>query len=262
MPGYLGTMGGRIIAGREFTQADLHSNAPVAMVNDVYAQQFINPAEAVGHRAGAWPIVGVFKGMVYLGDYNHSQVLVSDRSPGDFTVTIVARLDGQPGPRLAMIRDAIKSVDPHVPVFDAKTMDQRLDEALVRPRFYSTAAFFFAGFALLLAIIGIYGVVSYAVAQRSHEMGVRLALGTTPGRLRAAMLRQALTTVAWGAIPGMIGALLGGRVIQSLIDNARPIGIAECVSGALLIAATAAAASWSATRRVARLDIMEVLRAE
>jgi ABC-type antimicrobial peptide transport system permease subunit len=114
----------------------------------------------------------------------------------------------------------------------------------------------------LLAIIGIYGVVSYAVAQRSHEMGVRLALGATPGRLRAAMLQQALTTVAWGAIPGIIGALLGGRVIQSLVDNAQPIGITACVGGALLIGATAAAAIWGATRRVARLDVMEVLRAE
>ncbi len=262
LPGYLETMGGRLIAGREFTEADLHLNSPVAMVNDLYAQEFVNPADAVGHRVGAWPIVGVFKGMVYLGDYNHSQVLIPDRSPGDFTVTIVARVEGRPEDHLAIIRDTVKAVDPQVPVFDLKTLDARLDEALVRPKFYSTAAFFFAGFALLLAIIGIYGVVSYSVAQRSHEMGVKLALGTTPGRLRAAMLRQALITVAWGAIPGVLGAMLSGRFIESLIDGAKPISIPECVSAALLIGATAAAAVWSATRRVARLDIMEVLRTE
>ena len=266
LPGYIQTMGGRLIAGREFTDADLTSDTRVALVSDSFAREFGNPADAVGHqlRIGnlRWTVAGVFKVMVYLGDYNHTQVLVPDRSPGDFAVTIVARVDGSPENHLAMVRDAIKSVDPQVPVFDVKTMDQRLDEALVRPKFYSTAAFFFAGFALLLAIIGIYGVVSYAVAQRSHEMGVRLALGTTPARLRAAMLRPALMTVAYGAIPGIIGALLGGRVIQSLIDNAQPIGITACVSGALLIAATTAAAIWSATRRVARLDIMEVLRVE
>jgi predicted permease len=262
LPGYLQTMGGRLIAGREFTEADLHLNTPVAMVSDLFAQQFINPADAVGHRVGAWPIVGVFKGMVYLGDYNHTQVLVPDRSPGDFTVTIVARVEGRPEARLAMVRDAIKSVDPQVPVFDVKTMDTRLGEALVRPKFYATAGIFFAGFALLLAIIGIYGVVSYSVAQRSHEMGVKLALGTTPGRLRAAMLQQALMTVTWGAIPGIIGALAGGQFIESLIDGARPIGITACLSAALLIGATAAAAVWSATRRVSHLDIMDVLRSE
>jgi len=266
LPGYIQTMGARMIAGREFTDADLHSDTQVALVSDLFAAEFGNPADAVGHqlRIGnrRWTVAGVFKGMVYLGDYNHTQVLVPDRSPGDFTVTIVARVEGRPEARLTMVRDAIKSVDPQVPVFDVKTMDTRLDEALVRPKFYSTAAIFFAGFALLLAIIGIYGVVSYAVAQRSHEMGVRLALGTTPGRLRGALLRQALTTVAYGAVPGILGALAGGRFIEALIDNAKPIGITACISAALLIGATAAVAVWSATRRVARLDIMEVLRTE
>jgi predicted permease len=266
LPGYIQTMGGRMIAGREFTDADLHSDAQVALVSDLFAAEFGNPADAVGHqlRIGnrRWTVAGVFKGMVYLGDYNHAQVLVPDRSPGDFTVTVVARVDGRPEARLAMVRDAIKSVDPQVPVFDVKTLDTRLDEALVRPKFYSTAALFFAGFALLLAVIGIYGVVSYSVAQRSHEMGVRLALGTTPGRLRGSLLRQALTTVACGAVPGILGALAGGKFIEALIDNAKPIGITACISAALLIGATAAAAVWSATRRVARLDIMEVLRTE
>jgi predicted permease len=266
LPGYVQTIGGRMIAGREFTDTDLQSDTEVALVNDLFAQEFGNPADAVGHqlRVGnrRWTVVGVFKAMVYLGDYNHTQVLVPDRTPGDFAVTIVARVDGRAENRLAMVRDTVKSVDPQVPVFDVETMDERLDEALVRPKFYSTAGLFFAGFALLLAIIGIYGVVSYAITQRSHELGVRLALGTTPGRLRAVLLRQGLTTVAYGAIPGVLGAMFGGRFIESLIDGAKPIGIDACIGAALLIAATAAAAIWSATRRIRRLDINEVLRAE
>lgn len=261
MPGYLETMGGRLIAGREFTEADLHLKTPVAMVNDLYAQEFGNPADAVGHRVGSWTIVGVFKGMVYLGDYNHTQVLVSDY-PIDFPETVVARVDGRPEDRMAAIRDAIKSADPAVPVFDVKTMDQRLDEALVRPKFYSTAANSFAGFALLLAVMGIYGVVSFSVAQRGHELGVRLALGTTPRHLRASLLRQALATVAAGSIAGIAGALLGGKFLESLIDGAKLIGIETCLGAAVLIALSAAAAVWSATRGILRLDVMEVLRAE
>ncbi len=267
LPDYIQTIGGRIAYGREFTAAEVQSDARVAVVSDLFAEEFGNPADAIGHdlRAGRQPprkIVGVFKGMVYLGDYNHTQVFFPDHSPGGFTVTIVARVAGRAEDRLAMVRDAVKSVDPQVAVFDVKTMQERLEDALVRPKFYSTAALFFAGFALLLAIIGIYGVVSYAVTQRSHEMGVRLALGTTPGRLRTTMLRQGLTTVAWGAIPGVAGARLGGQFIESLFDGAKPSGMGMCVAAAVLIAATAAAANWIATRRVSRLDIMDVLRTE
>ena len=81
-------------------------------------------------------------------------------------------------------------------------MEQRLDEIFARPKFYRTAVWIFAGFALLLAVIGIYGIVSYAVVERTHEMGVRMALGTTPARLRAMLSRQGLLMVAAGAIPG------------------------------------------------------------
>jgi putative ABC transport system permease protein len=141
-------------------------------------------------------------------------------------------------------------------------MEQRLDEALARPKFYSTAVLFFAAFAVLLAVIGIYGVVSYAVAQRTHEMGVRMALGTTSGRLRSVVLRQGLITVAAGATPGIAGAVLAGRFLASLIDGAKSVSAATCAASVLFITAIAALGIWIATRRIARLDIMEILRAE
>ena len=94
------------------------------------------------------------------------------------------------------------------------------------PKFYRTAVWIFAGFALLLAVIGIYGIVSYAVVQRTQEMGVRMALGTTPVRLRGMLLRQGLLMVMAGAIPGIAGARLTGRFLESLMDGAKPIGLA------------------------------------
>jgi putative ABC transport system permease protein len=270
LPSYFQAVGGRILAGREFTSQEIQSDAQVVVINEALARQFGAPAEVVGQqlrpgRSGTGPsrtIIGVVRDMVYLGDYNHTQVFVADHKPGSFGVTVVARVNGRAENYLGLLQGAVKSVDPHVPVFDVKTMDQRLDEALVRPQFFSTAGLFFGGFALLLAVIGIYGVVSYAVSRRTHEMGVRIALGTTPARMRTTILRQGMITTAVGAIPGVFCAMVSGRFIQGLIDGALPVSLSVCISALLVIAATAACSNWIATRRVARLDIMDVLRAE
>jgi ABC-type antimicrobial peptide transport system permease subunit len=171
-------------------------------------------------------------------------------------------VDGRAEDRLAMIRDAIQSVDPQVPVFGAKTMEQRLDDVLARPQFYRTAVLCFAAFALLLAVIGIYGVVSYAVAQRTHEMGVRMALGSTPAGLRVKLLGQGLLTIGVGAIPGVAGAVITGRFLESLVDGAKPANATTYAVSVISIALIAAAGIWVATRPVARLDIVEILRAE
>ena len=141
-------------------------------------------------------------------------------------------------------------------------MEQRMGDAVARPRFYRTAALFFASFALLLAVIGIYGVVSYAVALRTREMGVRLALGATPGRLRGTLLWQGLLTVAAGAISGIAGAMLTGRFVEILVDGAKSIDLMTFILSILLIALIASASIWGATRRIAQLDILEILRIE
>ncbi|MGD0778388.1 MAG: FtsX-like permease family protein, partial [Candidatus Solibacter sp.] len=117
-------------------------------------------------------------------------------------------------------------------------------------------------FALLLAVMGIYGIVSYAVVQRTHEMGVRLALGTTPVRLRGILLRQGLLTVAAGAIPGVAGATLSGRFLESMIAGAKAVDLVTSTVSVLFIALVAATSIWAATRRIAALDIMVTLRTE
>ena len=267
LPHYFQTMGGRILYGREFNDAEVRSDAPVALVNELFASEFGQPADAIGHdlRVFTRPprkIIGVVRGMDYMADANATQIFYPAHSPGGFFATIVARVDGRAEDRLAMVRDAIRSVDPQVPVFGVKTMEQRLDEAMVRPKFYSTAVLCLAGFALLLAVMGIYGVVSYAVVQRTHELGVRMALGTTSGRLRFVLLGQGLLTVAAGAAPGIAGAALSGRCLESLIAGAKSVDIYTGAIAVLLIAAIAAISICAATRRIARLDIAEILRAD
>jgi len=195
-------------------------------------------------------------------DANPSQVFIPSSTPGRFFSTFVVRVDGRAEDRLAMIRHAIQSVDPQVPVFGVKTMEQRLDDALARPRFYRTAVLCFTAFALLLAVIGVYGVVSYAVAQRTHEMGVRMALGTTPAGLRMNLLRQGLRTIGVAAIPGVAGAVFTGRFLESLVEGAKPVNATTYAASVIFIAVIAATGIWVATRPVARLDIVEILRTE
>ena len=134
-------------------------------------------------------------------------------------------MDGRAEDHLAEIRDAIQSVDPQVPVFGAKTMQQRLDEVFAAPKFYRTAVWIFAGFAGLLTVIGIYGIVSYAVVQRTQEMGVRMALGTTPVRLRGMLLRQRLADGRSRSPPRNRGSPTQRtyRFLESLMDGAKPI---------------------------------------
>ena len=272
LPDYFRTMGGRILWGREFTNTEIQRNVRLAVVNERFASEFGPVANAVGReisigRNPPWKIIGVVKGMDYMRDgkatgEDFNQVFVPSHSPGGFFSTFVVRVNGTAEDRLPIIRDAIQSVDPQVPVFGAKTMEQRLADALARPRFYRTAVLCFTAFALLLAVIGIYGVVSFTVARRTHELGVRMALGTTPAGLRVNVLRQGLLTIAAGAVPGVAGAVLTERFLESLVEGAKPANATIYLASVTLIAAIAAVGIWVATRPVARLDIAEILRTE
>jgi putative ABC transport system permease protein len=270
LSGYFETMGAQILYGREFTEAEVRSGANVAVVNERFAAGFGAPQDALNHQLtidGDAPrkIVGVVKGMNYETDptlADSNQVFLPSETPGSFFSTFVVRVEGRAENHLAEIRDTIQSVDPQVPVFGVKTMQQRRDEVFAAPKFYRTAVWIFAGFAVLLAVIGIYGIVSYAVVQRTQEMGVRMALGTTPARLRSMLLRQALLMVAAGALPGIAGAQLTSRFLETLMEGAKPIGLAASSGLLLLFALVASASIWSATRRIATLDIMAILRSE
>jgi predicted permease len=255
-----------VIAGREFTDEDLGSNERVAVVSDEFARQFGESAAAVGRHLTAerWPsirIIGVTKGVRPYGPAHSPQptVYLPSRAPDELTLVIAVA--GAARDRIGVIREAVQAVDPRVPVFNIRTMDERLDAVLARPRFYTTTLIFFGGLALLLAVIGLYGIVSYGVQQRTREMGIRLALGTTPGRLRGAVLRQTFSIIAAGAVAGALLTALFGRYLQSLVHGALSSADTVALSVALL-ALTATCAVWSATRHIARLDIAAVLRVD
>jgi predicted permease len=267
---YFQTMGGRILQGREFTAAEVTAGSRVAVVNERFATEFGGPREVLGRQltigtGTGWKIIGVVRGMEFETDAslaNSNQVFVPAESPGGFFSTFVARVDGRADDHLTAIREAIRSVDPYVPVFGVKTMEQRLADFFIRPRAYRTAVWMFAGFAVLLALIGIYGIVSHSVAERTQEMGLRMALGATPARVRGMLLTQSLLVIAVGAVLGVVGANAVGRSLGSLIPEAMPVGLITAIALSISLSAAAAITIWCATRRIPELDIMRMLQAE
>jgi putative ABC transport system permease protein len=265
-PSYFSTIGASLLAGREFTAEDLIGSERLAIVSEPFARQFGDPSAVVGKTitAGAKPartIIGVVRGMRYAGPAFDPGPLVFWLSQSPRATTIVVRVNGPASDRIPSLREAVQSIDPGVSVYNVGTLNERLDSVLARPRFYTTAVLFFGGLALVLALIGVYGVLSYSLVQRTREMGVRLALGTTPGRLRAMLLKQTLQWVGAGVVAGTLLATAAAGYLHSLVQGA---DAAIATTTALAVAVTtvlAAAAIWSATRHIGRLDIADVLRA-
>jgi len=267
---YFQTMGARILEGREFTGAEVAAGSRVAVVNERFAAEFGGPREVLGRQltfgpGAGWKIVGVVRGMEFETDptlVNSNQVFVPTESPGGFFSTFVARVDGRADEHLTAIREAIRSVDPYVPVFGVKTMEQRLADFFIRPRAYRTAVWMFAGFAVWLALIGIYGIISHSVAERTQEIGLRMALGASPTRVRGMLLTHSLLVIAVGAFLGVVGASAVGRFLGSLIPEAMPVGLVTSMTLSISLSAAAAFTIWSATRRIPELDIMRMLSAD
>jgi putative ABC transport system permease protein len=264
-PGYFAAMGIPILQGRDF----LPSDHKVAIVSEAFTRQFPNGGNLVGQIVSS-PMdrrklrVIAMVGPERLGpgsDANPEIYLPADEWLAS-NLTFVARVRGKTESYVAICRDLLRGVDPRVPVFNATTLEQRLSESLARPRFYTTAIVFFGAFALLLAVIGIYGVANYLVGQRTHEIGVRLAVGAPPQQLRAMLLWQSAAPVVVGMLAGFAGAMALGGVVQHLMTPAEPIGAPACAVAAVVLSATAILAIRTATRRVLRLDPMMVLRAD
>ncbi|HEY2912351.1 MAG TPA: ABC transporter permease [Candidatus Angelobacter sp.] len=269
MADYFQTMGGRILYGREFTDIEVRNNAKVAVVNERFAASFGGPNAVIGHQLtigkGAREIIGVVKGMEFETDptlAHSNQVFVPSFNPGSFFSTFVVRVDGNAEDSLAEIGAAIQGVDPHVPVFGVQTMQQRLDNVFALPRFYRTAVWIFAAFALVLALIGIYGIFYHAVIERTREIGIRMALGRTPDQVRIMLMRQGLLIVAAGAIPGLAATRIATHFLEHLVQGAEPIGVTVTCSLFFLFVVITAVSIWASTHRTTKIDIVAMLRAE
>ena len=272
--GYFETMRVPLLSGRHFDERDAAKDAPKAVVIDEkMARTYWPGQEAVGKRlkpggAGSdspWrTVVGVVGSVKQYALDTDSRVTVympHGQSPSG-TMYVVARTSGDPGALAqAMTREA-RAVEPNVPVYDVKTMGARLSDSLARRRFAMTALGLFALVALLLAAVGIYGVMSYSVAQRTREIGVRVALGASRRDVLGLVLRRGLLLAGLGIGAGLVGAVPLARVMSSLLYGVSASDPLTYAAISLLLALAALLACYVPARRATKVDPMVALRYE
>jgi putative ABC transport system permease protein len=274
--GYFAVMGIPLLRGREFAAADSLRGRRVAVVNDAFVRKHFGAAGAVGKRisfersAPVWyEIVGVAGNVKHRGldVADRPELYVPYRQPlfSGWTVRpmyVVVRTDGDPIDIVATVRHEVARVDPDQAISDVRTMAERIDRSLTGRRFNTTLLTLFAALALTLAIVGIYGLVAYSVTERTHEIGVRIALGASRADVVAMVLRQGMMLAATGAAIG-IGVSFGVvRLLSGLLFGVSPADPATFTAIPLLLLLVALAACYIPARRATRVDPMSALRVQ
>jgi predicted permease len=273
-PAYFQTLGMPLVAGREFTRADTMGAPKVAVVNEAFAKKFNLGRDAVGKHMGdndgpnaklTMEIVGLVQNAKYSD--------VKKEIPPQFFrparqderagfITFYARVSTDPDQFLANIPKAIARLDANLPVENLKTLPNQIRENVFLDRFISVLSTAFASLATLLAAIGLYGVLAYTVTQRTREIGLRMALGADPGRVRRMVMRQVgLMTLAGGAIG--LGAAVGlGQLAQSLLFQLKGSDPVVLMAAAGTLTAVSLAAGFIPAHRASQVDPMTALRYE
>jgi predicted permease len=277
-PTYLRTLRVPLLVGREFEEVDSKTATNVVMVNQAFVQKFMDGdvKAAVGKRLrfGAGPgqslpwqkIVGVAGDVKRVRlDRESDPIIYVPQGSGGMSVNlagIAIRSDVDPRSLVKAVRDAVLAVDPEQPVFDVKTMDERIADATSGTRFNATLLGFFGFVALALAAVGVYGVIAYSVAERTHEIGIRVALGASRGDVAGMVMSQGMAMTAVGLVVGLAGAWFVTRYMTSLLYGIAPRDPATFGVAAGMLGVVALAACYLPARRAMGVDPMVALRHE
>ena len=274
-PGYFEAMGVTLVRGRFLTAADHETSLPVAVINETMAARYWPDHDAIGRQFmmgtddKPWlTIVGI------VGTVRHNAVVEEPRAemyvahaqlPGHIRsaprgMTLVVKTDGNPLAVAGSIRDAVRAIDRNLPVSDIRTMDDVAAAALAQPRFVTFLLALFAGTALTLAAIGIYGTISLLVAERTQEMGIRLALGADRPTILRLVLGQGLLLTAIGLSAGLAGAVILTRTLAGLVYGVGTLDPVTFVAVPVMLAAIALLACVIPARRAASVDPITTLR--
>jgi putative ABC transport system permease protein len=273
-PDYFATLGIPVLRGRGFDdQQDRAGVAPSILINEAMARRYWPGEDPLGKRitmgtpeSGPWmPVVGVVRDVrqFELESEPKPQVYLSYLQAGIFRPKqLVVRTSVEPRGLAASVRGAVWSVDKDQPVSDISTMEEVVSESLARQRFSVLLLGVFAGLALLLAAVGIYGVMSYTVEQRRHEIGIRMALGAQAGDVLRLAVGQGLKLVLWGVLLGLCAALALTRLMSSLLYGVSATDPATFAAISLLLVCAGLLASYIPARRATKVDPLTALRYE
>ncbi len=272
-PGFTETLRMQIVAGRSFSDQDTADAPRVVVINETLARLGWPGLDPVGRhiRSGGdnsqspWmTVVGVMKD-AHLGDVTRAvrpELFMCSLQVTSRTLMMVVRTAGDPDAILPTLRRELQAIDPQLPLFRAGTLAAEVSDTMNQPRFQATLLGAFAAIALLLAVIGIYGVTSHAVGQRTQEVGIRIALGASRQRVLGLILGQHLVPALVGLAAGIAGAVVLNRYLQSLLYGVSAHDpVTFTIMGATLIA-VAGAACWIPARRAMRVDPLVALRTE
>jgi putative ABC transport system permease protein len=272
--GYFRAMNIPLVKGRAFTSADRDGGPLVAVVNEAFARQYYPGEEVLGRRVrwasgdGSWiTIVGVAADVRGLS-LDQSEVpavyapYAQEVNPWRRWMDIAVRADGNPSLVAPLIRREILALDRNVPVARLRTMDDVLAASVASRRFNLVLLGSFAAIALLLAVAGIYGVMSYLVLQRTREIGVRLALGATPRQIVRLVTGRGLALAGVGIAAGLCAAVVLARFIEAMLFNVTGTDLMTFAAAAVVLWLAAAAACLIPARRAGRVDPLIALRSE
>jgi predicted permease len=275
-PDYFQTFGIQIVQGRSFTNQDTATSLRVAMVNQEFANRYLKGLDPFKQRVSIeriipgqpqlgpavdWQIVGIFHNVRY-GDFrdDYPEVDVPFAQSLAPSVTIGVRTAGDPEAMAKTIAAAVHSVDSQIALGNLRTMDQVKDESLAEDKFTMRLFASFAAVALLLAAVGIYGLMAYAVSQRTQEIGLRLALGAGKSRVTLLILHEASLLAFIGLGIGLGGSLLVGRTMQATLYGVGAMDLSVLLAVVVILFLTAVLASYLPARRAASIDPMQALR--
>lgn len=275
-PNYFKTMNTAVRRGRDFTERDRGDARETVIINETAARKYFPNEDPIGKRIN--PSISVEPGPPHMREIvgvvadSRRNSLSEDNRPEVFipiaqlpalgSFSVVARTEGDPMLSAGQIREDIARIDATIPVSAVRTFDDLVYRSAAQPRFVTLLLGFFGGVALLLTSVGLYGIVSAAVANRTREIGIRMALGAQIGQVLRLVLRQGLTLILIGLAIGLTGAFFLNRLMASLLFKVSPTDPITYFCVPAMLAAVTLAACWLPARRAAKTDPMEALRHE
>jgi len=266
--GYFAALGIPLLSGRLFDERDRPESPPVVVVNRAFVERHWPGGDALGRRivlsSGPREIVGVVGDVREWGPDNEppAAIFLPIGQRAYRNVAFLLRTAGDAAALTGAARGAVAELDPDLPLYQALTMDEHLAEGMSDDAILARLLGIFGGIAVVLAVIGVYGVMAYSVAQRTQEVGIRMALGAQAGSIQALVLRQGAKLAAAGAAIGLLLALAVTRTLSAFLVGVSPFDAVTFAAVTLAILAAALAASWVPARRATRVDPLIALRTE